>query len=226
MTRAAARPTASSAVDTVNQSFGWMCVGLIVTAFAALFISSSATLIDTIYSNSLVFFGLMILELIIVWVLSSRVLSMSYEEAVAAFLIYSFINGVTLSSIFLVYTSTSVVSAFFITAAVFGCMTVYGYVTKRDLTSVGSLAFMALIGLIVASVVNLFLNNSAFGYILSYLSILIFIGLTAYDAQKIKQMGEYSESRNLGILGALTLYLDFINIFLDVLRLFGSERKA
>jgi FtsH-binding integral membrane protein len=216
--------TSSVAINTINQSMGWMCVGLVITAFSAFFISSSSMLVSDINENGLIFFGLIGLELVLILILSSKILTMPFEEAVAAFLLYSFLNGLTLSSIFLIYTNTSIVATFFITAALFGVMAFYGYITGRDLTAVGSLAFMALIGLIIASVVNLFLKSSAFSYILSYLSIVIFIGLTAYDTQKIKRLGYNSNSQNLGILGALTLYLDFINIFLDILRLFGKSR--
>lgn len=214
-----------SAVSTVNQSMGWMCIGLVITAFSAFFISSSPKLVNDLYSNGLIFFGLIVLELILVAILSSKVVTMPFEEAVAAFLLYSFLNGLTLSSIFLTYTTTSIVAAFFITAALFGVMALYGYTTHRDLTTIGNLAFMALIGLIIASVVNIFLKSDAFSYILSYLSIIIFIGLTAYDTQKIKRLGDNSDSQNLGILGALMLYLDFINIFLDILRIFGKARS-
>ena len=215
----------STSVSTVNQSMGWMCVGLLITAFSALFVSSSSRLVNDLYSNGLIFFGLITLELVLVVVLSTKVITMPFEEAIATFLLYSFLNGLTLSSIFLAYTSTSIVATFFVTAALFGVMAFYGYTTGRDLTAVGNLAFMALIGLIIASVVNFFLRSNTFSYVLSYLSIIIFIGLTAYDTQKIKQIGENSDSRNLGILGALTLYLDFINIFLDILRLFGKARN-
>jgi FtsH-binding integral membrane protein len=212
-------------VDVVNQSFGWMCVGLLVTGLSAYLISSSSTLSNAINRNSFIYFGLIISELVLVFVLGSKVRSMTHEEAVTSFLIYSLLNGLTLSSIFLLYTNTSVASVSFITAIVFGVMATYGYVTKRDLTQIGSLALMALVGLIITTLINLFLKNGTLDYVLSCISILIFIGLTAFDAQKIKQMGNYSDSGNLGILGALTLYLDFINIFLDLLRILGQGRK-
>ena len=215
----------SSVISTMNQSMGWMCIGLAVTAFSAFFVSSSPTLVNDLDANGLIFFGLIALELILVSILSLKIVTMPFEEAVAAFLLYSFLNGLTLSSIFLIYTNTSIVATFFITAALFGVMTLYGYTTGRDLTAVGNLAFMALIGLIIASVVNIFLKSDTFSYALSYLSIVIFVGLTAYDTQKIKRLGYNSDSQNLGILGALTLYLDFINIFLDILRLFGKTRN-
>jgi FtsH-binding integral membrane protein len=214
-----------SQTTVLNQSFGWMTVGLMVTALSALFISSSPKLVNAINSNGFIYIGLIAAELIIVFVLSSKVRSMTSEEAIASFLVFSFLNGVTLSSILLVYTTTSIVSAFFTAAILFGIMAVYGYTTKRDLTGVGSLGLMLLIGIIIAYFINFFLKSSSLSYALSFIGIIVFIGLTAYDAQKIKQMGEYSDNSNLGILGALTLYLDFINIFLDLLRLFGQGRE-
>jgi len=216
---------ALSEVTTINQSFGWMFVGLLVTTIAALLITSSQTLTNAISNNTFIYFGLIIAELIVVFVLSAKIQSMTFMEAVGTFLLYSFLNGLTLSSIFIVYTTASIVTTFFVTAIVFGIMALYGYTTKRDLTSIGNLAFMALIGLIVASLVNLFLKNNIFSYILSYLAIAIFIGLTAYDTQKIKEMESYSDNKNLGILGALTLYLDFINIFLNLLRILGRQNE-
>lgn len=212
-------------VATINQSFGWMFVGLLVTTISSLLITTSQTLTNAISNNPFIYFGLIIAELIIIVVLSTKIQSMTFLEAVGAFFLYSFLNGLTLSSIFIVYTATSIVTTFFVTAIVFGVMAVYGYTTKRDLTSIGNLAFMALIGIIVSSLVNLFLKNNTVSYILSYLSIAIFIGLTAYDTQKIKEMESYSDNKNLGILGALTLYLDFINIFLNLLRILGRQRE-
>jgi FtsH-binding integral membrane protein len=201
-----------------------MFIGLIATGVASLIIVSNQALVDAIYSNSIIFFGLIIAELALVFFLSLRITKISFGIAVISFCIYSLLNGITLASIFLIYTATSIVSTFFITALVFGVMSFYGYATKRDLTSIGNLAFMALVGVIIASVVNLFLKNNIFSYVLSYLSIAIFIGLTAYDTQKIKQMESEVNNKNLGVLGALMLYLDFINIFLNLLRILGRKR--
>jgi FtsH-binding integral membrane protein len=217
--------TTSSQLTVINQSFGWMFLGLIVTGLSAYFIASSSSLIKDINNNGIIYFGLIAAELILVAVLSAKVRSMSFEEAAGAFLVFSFLNGLTLSSIFLVYTSTSIVSAFMISALVFGIMAIYGYTTKRDLTSIRSLAFMILIGLVIGYVINAFLNNNAFSYALSGIGIIIFVGLTAYDAKKIKQMGNHSDNASLGILGALTLYLDFINIFLDIIRFLGQSSR-
>jgi FtsH-binding integral membrane protein len=213
------------AVTTINQSFGWMFIGLLVTTLSSLVITSSQILTYEIINNAFIYFGLIIAELIVVVILSAKIQSMTFSEAIGTFLLYSFLNGLTLSSIFIVYTATSIVTTFLVTTVVFGIMAIYGYTTHRDLTSVGNLALMALIGVIVASLVNLFLKNNTFSYILSYLSLAIFIGLTAYDTQKIKEMESYSDNKNLGILGALTLYLDFINIFLSLLRILGKQRQ-
>jgi FtsH-binding integral membrane protein len=198
-----------------------MFVGLMVSGIASLVIASHQVLMTTIYANSLLFFGLIIAELALVFFLSLRIQAMSFGTALVSFLVYAVLNGITLSSIFLLYTSTSVATTFLTTALVFGAMALYGYTTKRDLTTIGNLAVMALIGLILASVVNLFLNSSAVSYVLSYLSIVIFVGLTAYDTQKLKNL---EGSENLGILGALMLYLDFINIFLNLLRIMGRRK--
>jgi FtsH-binding integral membrane protein len=219
------RPTTVTQVNAMHQSFLWMCIGLILTAFSSVFIAGSPALIATIYGNSLVFYGLIIAELALVFFLSLRITHLSFGAALLSFLVYAVLNGVTLASIFLVYTGTSIASTFFISALVFGVMAVYGYTTKRDLTTIGNLAFMGLIGIILASLVNFFLKNDTFSYVLSYLAVAIFIGLTAYDTQKIKQMAQNSESQNIGIIGALTLYLDFINIFLNLLRILGKRRN-
>ncbi len=218
------RKSIPAEISLINQSFAWMFVGLCVTGLSSIVVASTPALIDALFSNSILFFGLMLAELALVFFLSLRINKMSYEAAVASFVGYAFLNGLTLSSIFLLYTSTSVASTFFITAAVFGTMAVFGYTTKKDLTTVGNLAIMALIGVIIASVVNIFLRNSGFSYILSYLTIAIFIGLTAYDTQKIKNMSGQA-NKNLGVLGALMLYLDFVNIFINLLRIFGRRRN-
>jgi FtsH-binding integral membrane protein len=217
---------AQSRSGTVQQAFGWMSLGLAVTALAAWYVATNETLLTAIFSSNLIFFGIIIAELALVFFLSFRVQKMSFGAALTAFTAYSVLNGVTLSAIFLLYTATSIVSTLVITALVLGAMAAYGYTTKRDLTTIGSLAFMGLIGIIIASVVNLFLANDTFSYVISYLAIAIFIGLTAYDTQKIKNMEIYAENQNLGILGALMLYLDFVNIFLNLLRIWGRRRES
>ena len=211
-------------VSIIHQSFLWMCIGLSITAFSSLLVASNQTLVNAISANSLVFFGLIIAELALVFFLSVRITKISFETALVSFLAYSLLNGVTLSAIFLLYTGASIVSTFFVSAGAFGIMALYGYTTKKDLTTIGNLALMALFGIILASIVNIFLHNDAFGFVLSCIAVIIFIGLTAYDTQKIKQLAYTSRSANFGIVGALTLYLDFINIFLNLLRIMGRRR--
>lgn len=217
----------ASSVQTnlLNQAFTWMFIGLGITGFVSLFLVTNPPLMNAFYSNSLLFFGSMIVELALVFLLSLGITRMSFGQAIAAFIAYSALNGLTLSGIFLVYTATSIASTFFIAALLFGLMALYGYTTKKDLTSIGNLAFMALIGIIIASLVNLFLRNSMFSLIISYLAVIIFVGLTAYDTQKIKRLSGTTTNQNLGILGALTLYLDFINIFLNLLRILGKVQE-
>lgn len=220
-----AKQTAITEVTITNQSFIWMFVGLLLTGISSLFVASNQVLLAAIYSNNLIFFGLFIAELALVFFLSARIQQMSFGTAVISFAMYSILNGVTLSSIFLVFTASSITTAFFTTAFVFGIMAMYGYITKRDLTSIGNLAFMALIGIVLASIVNLFLRNDIVSFILSCITVLVFISLTAYDTQKIKQLAYTTTNQNLGIYGALTLYLDFINIFLSILQIFGKRRN-
>jgi FtsH-binding integral membrane protein len=210
--------------------YNWMAIGLLLTAGSAYGVASSASLSDWLYNNSLAFYGIMILELFLVIYLSARVQKMSAATATGAFLGYSVLNGITLSLIFLEYTTSSIVSTLIVAAITFGLMALYGVKTKKNLTGFGRFAFMALIGLIVASLVNVFLKNSGFDLIISFIGILVFLGLTAYDTQKIQQyyfalQGADEETKTKSaIIGALTLYLDFINIFLYLLRFFGKRR--
>lgn len=207
----------------------WMSLALVITGFAAYLVATSPALVSVIFSNSLVFWGLIIGELALVLGLSAAINRLSLTTATLMFVLYSVINGVTLSSIFLVYTASSIVSVFFITAGTFTAMAAYGYFTKSDLTSVGKFLFMALIGIIIASIVNIFMKSSGLSMFISYAGVLIFVGLTAYDTQKIKEMlmqaPDMSEGmQKMALLGALTLYLDFINLFLHLLRILGSRR--
>ncbi len=201
-----------------------MFVGLLCTGIVSLMVAANTALVNLIFSNMIVFFGLLLAELALVFFVSARIQKMSFGAAVTCFLLYSLLNGVTLSMIFLIYTSNSVAVTFLVSSLLFGVMALYGITTKRDLTSFGNLAIMALIGVILASVVNFFLKSDTFSYIISILAVAIFIGLTAYDTQKIKRLAENGASENMGILGALTLYLDFINLFLNLLRLLGRRR--
>lgn len=207
----------------------WMTLALVITGVTAYGVASSPTLLMSIYSNSAVMWGLIIAEFVLVFAISGAINRLSLSTATLLFIIYSVLNGAMLSSVFVLFTETSIAKVFFITAGTFGAMAFYGYTTKKDLTSIGKILFMALIGLIIATVVNMFLKSSGFDYILSYIGVAIFVGLTAWDSQKIKQMlqTQYDMSegaQKLALLGALTLYLDFINLFLYLLRIFGNNR--
>lgn len=213
--------------QSVTRAFVWMTLGLAITGLTALFVADS-NLIEVLFSSGS-FWMLVIAELAVVWFLSSRVMTLSMPVATAAFAVYSLLNGVTLSPIFLVYTGESITSTFFITAATFGTMAVFGYTTKRDLSSWGSYLMMALIGLIIASVVNIFLGSSLLMWAISYLGVLLFVGLTAYDTQQLKAMiaasiGDEEQTKKVALLGALNLYLDFINLFIYLLRILGKRR--
>jgi hypothetical protein len=210
--------------------YGWMTVALLITALVAMYVAGSEQLMNSIVRNHGLLIGLFIGELALVWILSASINRLSFPVAATMFVVYSALNGLTMSFIFLLYTSVSITSTFFITAGTFGAMSFYGYTTKKDLSSWGSLLLMALIGLIIASVVNMFMASSMLYWITTYAGVLIFVGLTAYDTQKIKNMGvsdadSYSDAgKKMAVLGALSLYLDFINLFLFLLRIFGRRR--
>ncbi len=209
--------------------YGWMSFALAVTALTAMVTVSVPALIYTIVQSRFLFFGLLIGELVLVGYLSAAVQKMTVATATAVFIGYSILNGLTLAVIFLVFTRESIASTFFITAGTFGVVSVYGYVTKRDLTSAGNFFMMGLFGIIIASLVNLFFRSPAVYWVTTYLGIVIFVGLTAYDTQKIKNMNIIGnegtdEDKKEAIMGALILYLDFINLFLLLLRLFGRRK--
>ena len=214
----------------LQQVYGWMAAGLALTGLVAWYVSQSETLLALIFGQQLVFFGLILAQLGLVMGLSWGLSRMSAAVATGGFILYSAISGVTLAAIFLVYTTESIASTFFVTGAVFGAMSLYGYTTKSDLSSWGSYLFMALIGLIIASLVNIFLQSTAIYWVTTYAGVLLFVGLTAYDTQKLKQLSNNINERDtetfqkMVILGALTLYLDFINLFLYLLRLLGKRR--
>lgn len=220
----------SAQLSLFRQVYLWMAMALVITGFMAMLVAESTTLLSLIFSSELTFFGLIIAELALVWYLSARIDRISFTMATLMFIIYSLLNGAMLSSVFLLYTASSIASTFFITAGTFGVMCVYGYLTKRDLTSLGNLCLMAVIGLIIAGLVNLFLQSSLMSLIVSGIGVLVFVGLTAYDSQKIKRMLlqeglEVNDStRKIALLGSLTLYLDFINLFLYLLRFLGNRR--
>lgn len=210
--------------------YWWMALALVVTGLSAFYTASSPRLLEAIFGSGL-FIGLIIAELVMVVVLSARINKMSFVTAGIVFVIYSLVNGLTLSSILIVYTMESVASTFFITAGTFAAMAIVGTITKKDLSSIGQILFMALIGLIIATIVNIFLKSSMMSYIISYVGVAVFVGLTAYDAQKIKNLiYQYGtdlsdDNMKLALMGSLSLYLDFINLFLYLLRIFGSRRN-
>jgi hypothetical protein len=209
----------------MSQVFWWMAFGLAITGGIAMFTASSETMLNAIIRSPL-FFVLIIGELGLVVALLWALPKLSPAAAQGMFLGYSALNGLTLSVIFITYTSASIATTFFITGGMFGAMAVYGTVTKRDLTSWGSFLFMGLIGMIIAMVVNIFLQSTMLYWLISFAGVLIFTGLTAYDVQKIRGMavdGTFPQNK-LAIYGALRLYLDFINLFLMLLRIFGDRR--
>jgi FtsH-binding integral membrane protein len=215
--------------EFIRRVYNWMGLGLALTAFVALYTASNHYLVSLIFNNSLIFFGLIIGELALVLILSAAIGRMQSSTGMMLFFLYSALNGLTLSVIFLAYTRASIANTFFVTAGTFGVMSFYGYTTQRDLTSWGSFLFMGLIGIILASVVNLFLHSEAVYWVVTYVGVLVFVGLTAYDTQKLKEIAaagfaDEEEGRKVAVLGALTLYLDFINLFLMLLRIMGSRR--
>ncbi|MEG1585836.1 MAG: Bax inhibitor-1/YccA family protein [Bacteroidales bacterium] len=212
----------------IAKVYGWMSLALALTGFTALWVASTPAVSSAIYSNKILFWGLLIGELVLVFSISGAIRKMSSTTATFLFLLYSVVNGLTMSFIFLVYTSTSIATTFFITAGTFAIMSVYGFVTKTDLTKIGNLLFMVLIGVIIAAVVNIFLKSATLNWIITIAGIIVFVGLIAYDTQKIKQIGQSGLDREtekkLSIVGALSLYLDFINLFLLLLNIFGGRR--
>lgn len=223
--------TAVQENSLLRSVYNFMMLGLAISGFTAWLASHSSFMIDLIFGNSFMLILLIVAEFGMVIAISrSTVSSMSASTVSTLFLLFSFVNGLTLSSIFLVYNIGSIATTFFVTAATFGATSLYGYVTKTNLSSIGNYLFMALIGLIIASVVNMFLQSSALGWLVTYAGILIFVGLTAYDTQKIKTIAQKMDAVDgerfgkIAIMGALSLYLDFINLFLLLLRIFGGGR--
>lgn len=210
--------------------FIWMFIGLLVTGVTALITVNTPALLATILTNNFFFGGLLIAELVLVILLSARLTKMSKSAAIVSFLLYAVVNGLTMSTIFLVYTLSSIASVFFITAGMFAVMALYGYTTKSDLSKMGSILLMALFGLIIAGIVEIFWFNDMFSFIVAAIGVVVFCGLTAYDIQRIKAMssqitGEGDFETKFAIFGALMIYLDFINMFLKLLRLLGSRRR-
>lgn len=219
--------TSSAASDFINRVYIWMGGALALTAGAAWYVYNTPAVYERIVGSYL-FMILLIAEVGLVLWLSTMVSRMSATTATAAFVVYALLNGITISVILAVYTQASIAGTFLVTAGTFMATAWYGYVTKRDLSAFGSFMVMSLIGLILASLVNLFLRNEAIYWVLTYLGVIIFVGLTAYDMQKIKQLSGVSmdgeTAQKSAIMAALTLYLDFINLFLHLLRIFGKRK--
>ena len=218
--------TESTSMTFLNQVYAWMASGLLITAVVAYVVANSMELLLFSFQYRWILF---IAQLGLVFVLAGRINTLSHSAATGMFLIYSALMGMTLSGILVIYTSESIASVFAITAGTFGGMSLYGYTTKRDLSGMGSMLFMALLGIIIASFVNFFLRSEGLMWLLTYAGVLIFVALTAYDTQKLKKMaeqfaGDEEATKKFAIFGALTLYLDFLNLFLYLLRIFGKRR--
>lgn len=213
----------------MNLVYAWMAVGLALTAVVAWLVASSESALRTVFQPGVVIV-LLVVELGLVWVISAAIEKLSATAATGLFLLYSAINGLTMSFVFVVYELGSVGLVFLITGGMFGAMSVVGYVTKKDLTSLGGFLFMALIGIILASLVNMFMQSPALYWVITYVGVFIFLGLTAYDTQKLKEIAYATEgdpelAQRLAIVGSLSLYLDFINLFLLLLRILGKARE-
>ena len=224
-------PTAAATAERVTaflrKVYGWMFVGLGVTAAVSLGVAGSPTLLQAIFGNKLLFFGLIIAELGLVFYLSARVQKIAPATASGLFLLYSALNGATLAMIFMAYTGTSIATTFAVTAGMFGALALYGTTTKRSLAGVGQFVFMGLIGVILASVVGMFVKSEGLQFVISIVGVIVFTGLTAWDAQKLKAMAVAVPEGQVGsyaVVGALSLYLDFINLFLFMLRFLGGRR--
>ena len=220
----------SSAVirDTIYRVFGWMAGALAITGLTSYYIAANPTILHAILQSQGIFFALIIAQLAIALVLSFMILRLSFAAAFALFIAYAILTGVTLSTIFLVYTSASIVATFIVTSGMFASMAIYGAVTKSDLTSLGSLMSMMLWGLILALFVNLFLKSSALDLVTAFFGVIIFAGLTAFDMQRIKGVISYGYSEGvdkIALIAAFQLYLDFINLFLSLLRLMGNKKQ-
>lgn len=207
--------------------FGYMTLGLFTTGVVSFLVSQSPTLMNLFFGSTVMMWIVMLAPLAFVLYLSYRIHTFSTEKAQLIFFLYAAVMGISLATIFLIYPIGNIVQAFLVSGATFGAMSLYGYTTKRDLTGMGSFMFMGLIGVILASLVNLFLKNTMMDFILSVVTVIVFVGLTAYDVQKLKSVYAANSSQDLSksaIMGALSLYLDFVNLFLAVLRLMGGRR--
>jgi uncharacterized protein len=215
----------------VRSVYNWMAIGLAITGFTAYAVANSPEVQQVIFGSRIVFFGLILAQLALVFMISGRIHKMQSSTATTLFIVYSALNGATLSAIFLAYAASTITSTFFVCSATFVACSIYGYTTRRDLTSMGGFLTMGLIGIVIASLINMFFQSGAVSTIISYIGVLVFVGLTAYDTQDIKNMAlaqpddiDAGAVRKGAILGALKLYLDFINLFLMLLRIFGNSR--
>lgn len=219
--------TAVAANTLIRSVYIWMCTALLLTGATATLVAGSPKIMEIVYSSNMFFWGLLIAQFGLVWAISAKVASFSLPTLSGLFMLYSVLTGVTFSVFFLAFTSESIASTSFITAGTFAVMSLYGYFTKSDLTKLGNLLLMALIGIIIASVVNIFLKSETMYWIVTYVGVVIFVGLIAYDTQKIKALAQAEENemtQKLAICGALSLYLDFINLFIMLLRIFGQRK--
>ena len=225
-----ALPTAAEAARVsafLRTVYGWMCAGLGVTAFVAFTVTGSPALVRAIASNQILFFALILAELGLVFYLSSRATRLAPNTAMGLFVLYAGLNGVTMSLVLLMYTGASITTTFIVTAGMFGALALFGTTTTRSLAGAGHFFFMGLVGLILASVVGIFWHSEALQFLISVIGVIVFTGLTAWDAQRLKQMAlamPEGESGSYAILGALSLYLNFINLFLILLRFQGGSR--
>jgi len=218
--------TPEAVSDALWVTYRWMSLGLALTGLVALGVAHSPDLVDGLLANRILFYGILFAQLGLVMVFSSVASRVSTAAAAAMFFAYSALTGVTFSTLFLVYTASSIGSTFFVTAGAFAGLSVFGMATKRDLSAIGRFGFFALIGVILASVVNMFLRSSGLEWFISVAGVLLFAGLTAYDTQRLKDLFRRGDaSANLPLIGALTLYLDFINMFLFLLRFMGRRRS-
>lgn len=213
----------------ITKVYAWMTLALIITGFIAEETAASPKIVSVIFENEFIFWILLIAEFLCVAFLVTVIKKISSEVAILVFILYSALNGLTMSLIFVIFTKESIAITFFITAGTFGIMSIYGYITKKDLTTFGNIAIMGLIGLIITSVINYYLNSELLFWITTFAGIIIFVSLIAYDTQKIKNLNIIGnegteEDKKESIMGALTLYLDFINLFLMLLRLFGKKK--
>lgn len=220
----------SASATLFRRVYLWMTLALTITGFVALYVARSYTLLEMMLQNQFMFWGLLIAEVALVMYISVRINRISVTTATLLFIVYAVLNGITMSTLFVIYTASSIASTFFITAGTFGTMALIGSFTRKDLTKLGSICIMGVIGLIIASLVNLFLHSSMMTLIISYIGVLLFVGLTAYDAQKIKRLLSADgikvndNTQKIALLGALTLYLDFINLFIYLLHILGDRK--